>query len=360
MSVTNFIYILLIALSLISCRSYKMLDWKSHRVSFTSDTSVFNDPDFPDPKLYYPDLRNISAHSANVVALKKNETVTAVLAYPTLFQAYDQFLVYPGEHITIKKAIDNEYTFIKTKGSEQKNRELSFFKVFSEKRRESNFVDVGHPSFDAILNLERILKKEIPGLEKRSNLLFDSLANALNVSRKFKRLARSYIENNGWINLCSFYERHKDTLLYHGVYKDKYLQLISDPFLPSRKSQIADHLISVSELGEIIMPHKIKAIDTQADFSENFDIVEKSFNGFARDFLISQLIYFAYTKRLEIPEGYLVKYNSLCEDRDLKKILNNLRKSQETVDKKAIKSGNNGLLDMDGNKVTSLEGIDAE
>lgn len=357
MRVANLSFTALIICVLISCRSYKMLDGKSHATYFSPDTSVFNDPDFPDPQLLYDDLKNISAHSMNTVLLRKGQTATAILANPTFFQAYDQFLVYPGEHIIIKKAADNDYTFMKTNGTKQRNRELLFFKMFSENSKNDFFINVGHASFDTILHLESLLKKSIPQQETASRLLFDSLSQALNVSRKFKRLTRGYTENTGWIMLYSFYEHYKDTLLAHGIYQNKNKQLVSESFPILRKTQTCNHLNLLNQMAENLIPHKIKSMVSQDDFSANFDSISTIFTGFARDYLLSQLIYFAYTKRLDIPGVYFEKYAATTKDNDLKKILYNVRSQQGITNANSTRIKDNGLLEITGSKVASLETI---
>ncbi len=86
-----------------SCRTYNMLDGKSRPVYLTPDSFVFNDSDYTQQKVYYQDLLNIRGNFVNLVDLKEGKTSFAIIHQPTFFNIYGQFLVYPGERITIKK-----------------------------------------------------------------------------------------------------------------------------------------------------------------------------------------------------------------------------------------------------------------
>ncbi|MEJ7680811.1 MAG: TlpA disulfide reductase family protein [Segetibacter sp.] len=153
------------------------------------------------------------------------------------------------------------------------------------------------------------------------------------------------------------YRQYKDTLQAHGLYRDKCKQLIPVFNSITEKSKFEGVYISFNELANIVLPYKISKITNETEFRSCFDSVENNFIALARDYLLSQLMYRAYTRRIPISSNYLAKYETACFDKSYKKLVYNIKLQQEENDNKAIGIGNNSLLSVDGKTIASLENI---
>lgn len=344
-------------LSFISCRTYRMLDGKSRPVYFTPDVSVFSDSDFYDPNIAYTDLHNLGGNSLNTMELKKGKTSVAIIHQPTFFLAHDNFLVYPGEHIIIKKGVRYDFTFTKKHGSKRRNRELSFFKTYSDNVRYPVIPGLHNYSLDTILILEKKVKSEIPQFALKSKQLFDSLAKACRVSIKFKKIAGDYLGSAFNGSLYMLYRQYKDTLEAHNLYQDKCKQLIPVFNNITQKSKFEGVQINFNELANVVLPYKIWKITKEVEFQSCFDSVKNNFSALAGDYLLSQLMYRAYTKRIPVSSEYMAQYETICSDKTYKKLIYNLKSQQERNDYKTTVVGNNSLLSVDGKTIASLENI---
>ena len=339
-----------------SCRTYKMLDGESRAVYLTPDSTVFNDPDFPRPVVSYADLLNVRSNFGNVVELKKGETNTAVIAKPTFFRAYDEFLVYPGESIIISKGKYNDFTF-SINGNSRRNSELSFFKVYQQKVQRARLPTFVNYTLDTILDAERKLKIEIAQMEVKSRQLFDSLANAFHVSEKFKKIATDYVENRDLLSLYQLYQIYKDTLKAYDLYQDKCKQVVAQCNAITQRSKFEGLNIEFNEIADQVLPYKVWKISNEAEFRASFDSAKSIFAAVPRDYLLTELMYTAYKKRINVDPGYIVKYEASCSDDSFKKLISDIRSQQEQNDLKAGAVGDNGVVSVDGKTVSSLENI---
>lgn len=336
-----------------------MLDGKSRPVYLTPDTTVFNDPDFSKQSIYYQDLLNVRGNFPNVIELQKERTSVAIIHQPTLFFIHDYFLAYPREHIIIKKAKYNDFYFLKSNGNKRRNRELSFFPTFHKIESFPIAPSLPYGMIDTILSLERNLKSVIAKSINTSKLLFDSLSKAYKVSKKFKEIAGDYLENRNYISLYSFYNQHKDTLQVHGLFRDKYKDLMSLFNGITKRSKFNGISIIFNEMANEVLPYKFRKIESNIEFSSCFDTVQCYFTGFARDYLLSQLMYVVYKKRILIDADYAHKYMVSCLDKPFKKLISNLNSQQLKNDIKTSYQNTNNLLTVDG-KILSLEDIIAK
>ena len=80
----RFLLVLLPLFFLASCHRYNMLDGKSRPVYFSADSPVFNDPEFPKQIISYDDLLNLRGNFTNVIELKKDRSVKAIINRPTI------------------------------------------------------------------------------------------------------------------------------------------------------------------------------------------------------------------------------------------------------------------------------------
>jgi len=355
---TKYFYSTVFLLGFISCSRYHMSDGKSRPVYFIADNSVFNDSDYAKPEIYYKDLLNINGNFVNVVELQKGKTSIAIIHRPTLFDIKsDQVIVYPGEHILIKKGKYNDFTFFKINGSKRRNKELSFFKFFHEIVKYPYVQKVDTASLDTILAIEKKLINKIAETKMNTRIVFDSLSKVYNVRRKFKTIAQTYLENESDASLFNFYKDYKETLKAHNVYKEKCKGLIPIFNTIKKRKNLVGTLGTFNELVDEILPYKIQKIETETEFQICFDSLQNIFTTYARDYILSRLMYRAFSKRIKVTDAYVEKYESVCTNENFKKLLQILRYEQYKNDLKSTNNGGNNLLSVDGNKIESLEMI---
>ncbi len=353
----SFLFVLLLLFFLGSCRGYKMLDGRATPVYLTPDPSVFNDTAFPDQGISYDELHQVRGNTIGVAALERGEVTKVLISEPTFFNARaDHFLVYPGEHITIKKGNYNDYTF-EIDGNQQRNNELLFFKKFSDVAQFYYVPDLKPASVSAILALDEKVKTDIPVLELSSEHIFDSLSNVYNVSSKFKKIARNYFANSHLSHLFHLYLKYKDTLLAHGLYYEKCNELIAAYNNVTEKEKFRNNTTTttLSELADEVLPLHIWRIKDQKELLTAFDSVDAHFQGLPKDYLYNHLMYQAFKKRIEIPAAYMEKYDAASYNKDYKKIIGNVISEQERNDEKAGHISSNSLVQVNGKKMKSLE-----
>ncbi len=156
-------------------------------------------------------------------------------------------------------------------------------------------------SLDTILYLERQLKIEIPIFSVQAQQLFDSLAKALRVGVKFKKIGVDYVKNKFSDYLFMLYRTCRDTLEAHGLFKDKCKQLIPAFNSITDKRKFEGVSVNFNELADVVLPYKVHRIKSQAEFKSCFDSTEIYFAGLARDYLLSRLLYWPHNNRIDVP-----------------------------------------------------------
>lgn len=332
-----------ISLLLSSCARYHTLEGRGKPVYLTADASVFKDTLNLLHPVHYRILADLGS-AIETTELVEGETAKVIISRPTFFYSgVNEFLVYPGEHITVKEEAGHS-TFIATNRNDQRNRELQFFKTLQELRKyPSSPSFVPATTLETVLAYERMQKDLFPKAEAEFRALFDSLITAYNVSKKFKKLASSYAKNALNARLNDIYVRYKDTLMAHGLYFEKLRQQI--PAINGIKKK-SDFNRNVKELLDEIMRAglfpgvRMWSFD-DAGFKAGFDSIENNFSGFARDYLLSRLMYGAYAKGSEVTSEYKKKYTIYSIDRTHKKIVKNTRRQRGRTNK-----DNNDAPDM--------------
>jgi thiol-disulfide isomerase/thioredoxin len=353
--IKSFIYAAIL-LSFISCHTYRMLDGKSRPVYFTPDATVFNDSDFPARPIIYQDLLNLRGNYISEVELKNGKTSIAIIPRATFFWVNDAFLVYPGEHISVKKGKYQDYTLSKIHGSKRRNKELSFLKTFHQIESYPVSLRLNNSSRDSILALEKKLKSEMPKIAVYARLLFDSLAKDYRVSKKFKKIAGDFLENQQYIRLYGLYQQYKDSLQAHDLYKNKLMQLLPIFNSITETSKFNGVSVVFNEVAEEVLPVKIHKIKNETEFQTCFDFIENNFTALAKNYLLSELMYWTYTKGIYVNADYLKKYETACSDKTYKRLVYNL-KSQQEQNNKTNTTASNALLLIDGKKTSSIESI---
>jgi thiol-disulfide isomerase/thioredoxin len=335
-----------------------MADGRARKAYLIPDSSLYNSPEFQgfefgDLTVSYSSIKGIFEP---VFDLKKGQVEEVLISGPTFFSTYGtRFMVYPGEKILVSFRDSNVWFTALNRGG-KRNRELAFFNAERKLYKEKPVLKLEHPTLDAILQVEQSLEAWLSSRQKRYETSFDSLLKASRVSRRFRKLVQDDPKDfqNDWT--FSFYMIHKDTLAAHGLFREKCMEMLSRySDYRSRSFEGRGHMIE--ELGKALMPHKLVYMDTLEEFTQNFDAIEEGAKGFSRDYLLSRLLYTAGKRRIEVPDSYWQRYWAVSRDKDLKRIIQNMRVMQREAEAKANRVSSNGLLFPTGRKVTSLENV---
>lgn len=348
-------------LILTSCSSYWTLEGRAKPVYFTADSTVFKDTVYSLHPIRYRALAGLKGAGIETAELKEGEITKVVINRPTIFFAgSSEFLVYPGEHINVKGVYDN-LTFFTANVNNQRNKELLFLKTFQELQQYPS-ISSFRPgvSLETILTMEKQQKDRIRKAEAAYQLTFDSLSKAYDVSKKFKRLTDGYIKNKYDISLNSFYRLHRDTLMVHGLYFEKLRELIPAINGITKRSNFNANIRELlnDRVPDLFPGNHMWSFDEEG-FKACFDSVENTFTGFARDYLLSRLMYRAYAKGTKIDPNYMEKYKGYSTEKAYRKIVKNTRKQRLRNDKDN-KDAPNELLTADDKSQVSLDTLLAQ
>lgn len=353
-----------LVLTLTSCRSYRTLEGRVKPVYFTADSTVFKDTVYSLHPIRYRALADLKGAGIETAELNEGVVTKVFIKKPTMFWAgYSGFLVYPGEHIHVKGVYDS-LAFFAANGNKQRNRELLFFKKLQELQQQQqlqqdSYMPLYRPgtSLETVLTIEKQQKDRSRKAEASYQSTFDSLTKANDVSKKFKRLIDGYKKNRYDFNLNDFYRLYKDTLMAHGLYFEKLREVIPTINAITKKSDFNVHLREgLNDRLPNLFPGNLMWSFNDDGFKACFDSVENNFTGFARDYLLSRLMYRAYAKGTKVPSNYVEKYKSYSKDKAYRKIVKNTRK-QRLRNNKDIKGAPNELLAADGKSKVSLDAL---
>ena len=238
---------------------------------------------------------------------------------------------------------------------------LWFLKFLKNLRKQPVLPQLTDYTLQSVLDLEQQQKEEIAKAEARSQLLFDSLLNAYAVSKKFKELTKGYVSNRYDFSLIWIYETYRDTLKAHGLYKDKYDQLLTYFNNITKKEQFNSNVrLFLDQMYPWRFPgNSISSISDEEDFRNRFDTVENNFSGLARDYLLSVIMYRSYSRGINIPKDYVRKYKHYSINRDYRKMVRWAKheRKRNDADTKTIA---NQLLTVDGKGEMGLEKLLAQ
>ncbi len=346
-------FVLFLLILLISCHNYRMIEGRLKPVYFTPKASAFNDTDFPNPMIRYNDFFYLKGNYSISVPLIPKETVIALINKPTFFNLYDQFLIYPKEHVTVSKSKYNDFTF-EIENNEQRNKELLFLKTL-DKIEKYPFLPFDKP-LDTILAFEKTFKLILPKLLFNAKKTFDSLAIDYNVSKKFKLLTIGNIENKySYKSLLNLYLVNKDTLLAYNLYQQKLKELL--PYFNDIKNrkEFNQSILSLIDFVNELMPKQIWKTVTEKDFQTNYNIVNQYFNGLSRDYLLSHIMYIGNKNRIAISKEYITNYENNCVNKDYKNLIHKVFAEQRKNNKKAYSLDENNIILFKNKKISNLE-----
>jgi thiol-disulfide isomerase/thioredoxin len=352
-----FVYTLSILL-LTSC-AYRTLEGRVKPVYFSADSAIFTDTL---QRVAYQNLMRLSHPCVEMVDLRQGQSVKAFISKPTFVRKdYMEFLVYPGEHIfiTTNDSSESTPTFSTVSKNKIRDDELLVFKIFQELEKSPKIPRLFEYTFQTILDLEKAKKTEIAHAERTSQLLFDSLCAVYHVSQKFKKLTKNYIHNRYDATVLAVYQTYRDTLLAHHVYQSKVKALLPEVNDLTKTSQFNLNVEGYTNyLYVCLFPDRgIRNMVTEVGgLQACFDSVATNFNGPARDYLLSRIMYRAYTQGSGVPSSYRNAYRHYSMNKDYRKIIAHASKQVRRA------PGNspavpNELLMVDGKTKVRLEDV---
>jgi thiol-disulfide isomerase/thioredoxin len=318
---------------------------------------VFDDSTAKPTTISYRDQLDIRNNYINSFELKPGVSANAIISKPTFFRINsNQFLIYPGEKLKVVKGKYNDFSLTTENNRKNRNNELVFFSKFDEVEQYPRPFFILGASLDSILALEKHLITSIPTIAEASRYRFDSLQRQLNVSRKFKKLTRGYLANRYDMSRPFFYRLYADTLKAHGIYQDKLKQLL--PVFNGLKTnnQLRYKVLYLNDLVYEAFSLKIFRISDEAQLRNSFDTVNKYFNGLSRDYLLSQVMYYAIRNDILLPPGLVSSYENTCREKNYKRLIAKLREEQSKKDRLVLR-GANLLLFPDGISTTPLSEV---
>ncbi len=323
MKIFTYIFFLL---WLTSC-GYRTLEGRVKPVYFSTDPVIFNDTLSRMQAVLYQNLEDLSNPCLEMVELQKARTVKTFIARPTFFWKDNiKFLVYPKEHIFITASDTNYYspTFSTLDQNKVRDGEFLVLKTFQKLEKRPKIPLWLEYNFQKILDAEKTIRAEIAPAERTSQLIFDSLCNAYHVSKKFKRLTKDYVHNRYDVTVLSLYLAYRDTLLAHDVYYDKVKALLPKVNGCTKTSQFNLNVEqNTNALYTWMFPDRgIRNMTNQiGGLQACFDSVVANFTGAARDYLLSRIMYRAYTQGSSILPNYRRAFRHYSMNKDYRKII---------------------------------------
>jgi thiol-disulfide isomerase/thioredoxin len=348
-----------ILVTITSC-SYRALKGKTRPVYFSGSDEIFTDTLFAEQYVVFTRLFDFYLASETMELVQESESKILVNGPTMVRKQSDEALVYPDEHILIKGDFD-DYTFSTVNKDSQRDSELKVFKVFRQLEKWPGIKPLPEYNLETVLKLEEEQRAKIVKAEARSQQVFDSLLDAYHVSDQFRKLTIDYIKNRYDATLAGLYELYSDTLKAHGLYKEKYRQLLPYFNNISDKSKFNSNVRSYLNYVHtwLFQGDLIWSFPDDEEFKKCFGNIENNFRGLARDYLLTRLMWRAYAKGFKIPASYTKKYKRYSINKEYRKVVKRTKheRKRNDRDKKGIK---NELLMADGKTTTSLEELLAQ
>lgn len=348
----------ILILSIISCQSYHSLEGRAKPVYFTADPEISSDTLQPVLAVSYPIIKGLKGGIVESTEIRPGEFNKAIIKEPTLFYfEYNTFLAYPNERIIIKGSLEDPI-FVTARGNKQRDNELKFFQAFNKLHRYPTVPrDIINPSLDTILKLEKEQQHKILEADLLTRRLFDSLAQAYDVSAKFKKLAHDYVDNRNDGSLLWIYRIYKDTLKAHHLYFEKLRGLI--PSFNAIDNDSAFNYNVRTDLNDLVRElfpeNYMWSMNDEEGFRRCFDSVAKNFTGISRDYLLSRIMYRAHSLGLPV-KRYRAQYYRYNSNDTYRRIVRKARRErqQSNNDNRGLP---NRLLTAGDNKEIRLESV---
>jgi thiol-disulfide isomerase/thioredoxin len=348
----------LILLFFYSCQPVRSVDGKSKPVYFTSDPKIFTDTLYP---YQYAFINNPLGFEGRTFQLINGETAKAFIHGPTFItKGGNEFLIYPKEQIMVSGDYD-DFTFTTVAGNSRRDKELQFFKNFRRLEKWPTPWNVPDYTVHTILDFEKEQKIAIQKCKIDNQKIFDSLITEYDVSNKFKRLTRNYLQGKYDWALLFLYKTYRDTLQAYGLYKPMLEQLLPAFQNIKKRSQLNYYRREyLNDLRVELFPEGKMWNFDEANFKVCFDTIERYFSGTARAYLLTRLMSRAYSKRMEIPDDYLDKYKNQHIPHAYRSYVKRVKKDRYKYDKEKDEVKDNILLATDGKTQLTFDSLVAQ
>ncbi|MBS1639549.1 MAG: TlpA family protein disulfide reductase [Bacteroidetes bacterium] len=354
------IIIILLVLSLLaSCSTTKkMLDGKNKLVYFEANNSVFDDSLQQSQSISYTDLFSVRNDFINTVPLLQNEVATAFISRPTFFLKYDKFLVFPQEHIYIRKydTVFNYYSF-EVKNNLIRNNELSFFQKLNSITPYPVIKHNEDASLNNILKQREEFQKEAFIYATCYKKNFDSLVNAYHVSNKFKEIAQTQILHTELKVMFGFYRQYADVLTKYNLLNKFYLERIDELNSINNIYELEAIAIEFNKVLSEVLPLPITKLKTAEEFNKCYELIKINFKNLSKDYFLSRLLYYANKNRIFISEEKLNSYYSECYNKEFKDLVKKLYNSKENQISNSNAINTNLVLTLNGKKTVDITNV---
>ncbi len=346
----------------VACYSCTALHVFNKPVFFIPDKDVFIDNDSIDIVLFYESSKQLEAIQTENVLLKKGEVAkTEIKIHKPLFiqTSYSPIIVYPNEYIIVKSNKYNDVYF--ESNNNQKNNEILLFRDFLQV--DSFFIapQINTPTFDSLNIIEGEIKKFNERNSIRSQKIFDSLQLKYNASKTFAKLTKDFLANRNELTLYLFYLDYKSFLKEHGLYKSKCSQLLSSINEINNYSKFNNSAITVvNGVANALIDKPLYKISNDSDFKNAFELINENFKNIPKDYLLSNLMYYALIKKINIEKEYIGKYKKICTNKNYRKLILSKMEEQERINRgveKISKNGNNILIAATDNQVCMFDDL---
>ena len=359
----------IILLLSVSCHRSKLQQGSTGQVSkpliITPDSSLFRKggvwPDSPfEFNFLYPDKTGLNDEW---LTLKQGEDSRLPVNSPIYLKAQREpcpYLVYPGEHITVKREEDETLSYT-VEANAERNNELKITKILYQKSHEKPYSFFGatyniKPA-DSLLQTEALVEAAIPLICYNGMKLIDSLSSVYPVGGKFKTYLAEYFQATSRQALqYQVLFNYKDQYVRQHLYKEKVRQVINsygnipDRAVLSFLKTDLDGLFTY-----LVEDNKIKwLIRTDAQFADQYKFTQNNFQGLARDYLLTKIMYWSITHDLKAAYDYMERFRQDCRDEAFKRVIENELTLRKRLYRKLSSPEGNFLLDI---KLKKKKGI---
>lgn len=344
-------------LFLFSCRTSRLQTSIEKNTTFVGDSLFFKNENLNN-QFYYPYFSGITGLSFDI---KKDSSTKIYLKKPALIQYLNNsHIVFPGEKIIITSD-NNSNILFKTTDNPKRDKEFLFedeFNNLNNKIGTQEYLKNSSLPVDSLLLSEKKIKEHSSEYIYQSDLLFDSLAQAYQISDTFKFYFNQIKNYNKRSYLFNLYYECKQQLKEVNLYDIKMLDLL--PFYNQEKSKILFDLgeTYITEfLAEILIKKRLNSCKNDVEVKDAFYLINANFFNFSKDFILTKILYHSISNRIKLSSETLAFYYSTCEDTEYKKTIKNLIKEIKLNSTKSLNKKDNRLISFSNSKVFTIEEI---
>lgn len=312
-----------------SCNNHIYLE-KSREVKFILDESLTIDSLGKASSIYYKDVYNIKNNFVNTIFLKDRET-RSLISTPTFFTFNNvRNLIYPGEKVLI---VNDNNSIKLTTGKSKRTEEINVFRTFNKLANYPQFANLLYPTLENILREENALITSIHTLKYKDSLILDSLYKQIPVSKKFKKLTNSFLDSYDF-SLTQFYLRYEDSLDTYDIFDTKLMNML--PLYNNIENIQSMQLFSISlnEYFYSLFDLNIRKVNRENIFQIRDSII-KYFKKTSKDYLLTQLYYYAIVNNLNLTKADIDFYYLHSSSNQYESIIRKLLKQEQFIHTKS-------------------------